>query len=148
MSSAPMNTFSRREFLRASTAAGLASLTVARGQTSGAKSKIRVGQIGTGHAHAAGKMDTMRGSEDFEVVGVVEQDPERRANAEKSKTYGGLAWMTEEQLLNAPGLQVVAVETEIKDLVPTGIRCIAAGKHIHLDKPAGESLPAFKALLE
>jgi predicted dehydrogenase len=143
-----MNTFSRRDFLRAS-AASLASVTIARGQSTGAKPpKIRIGQIGTAHAHAAGKMETMRGLEEFEVVGVVEPDAPRRAAAEKSRIYAGLAWMTEEQLLNAPGLQAVAVETAVKDLVPTGARCLAAGQHIHLDKPGGESLPAFKALLD
>jgi hypothetical protein len=56
--------------------------------------------------------------------------------------------MTEEELLATPGLQAVAVETEVKDLVPTGLRCVAAGKHIHLDKPAGESLADFKRLLD
>jgi len=56
--------------------------------------------------------------------------------------------MTEEELLSTPGLQAVAVETEVKDLVATGTRCVAAGKHIHLDKPAGESLAAFKQLLD
>jgi predicted dehydrogenase len=93
-------------------------------------------------------MDTMRGSEDFEVVGAVEPDPRRRAAAERTKTYAGLTWMTEDELLSAPGLQAVAVETGVKDLVPAAHRCIAAGKHIHLDKPAGESLPAFKRLLD
>ena len=144
-----MNTFSRRDFLRASAAAGLANLTTARGQTNSVKpARIRIGQIGTAHAHASGKMETMRGSSDFEVVGVVESDPQRRAAAEASKTYAGVPWLTEEQLLNTPGLQAVAVETEVKDLVSTGARCITAGKHIHLDKPGGESLPAFKALLD
>jgi len=89
----------------------------------------------------------MRQSEEFEVVGIVEPDSRRRAAAEKSKSYAGLTWMTEEQLLNASGLQAVAVETEVKDLVSTAARCIAAGKHIHLDKPGGESLSAFKRLL-
>jgi predicted dehydrogenase len=56
--------------------------------------------------------------------------------------------MTEEQLLNVSGLQAVAVETLVKDLVPTGARCIAADKHIHLDKPGGETLPAFRVLLD
>jgi len=93
-------------------------------------------------------MDTMRRSEEFEVVGVVEPDPARRAAAEKGKTYAGLRWMTEEELLGMPGLQAVAVETAVKDLLPTGARCVAAGKHIHLDKPAGESLPEFKRLLD
>ena len=49
------------------------------------------------------------------------------AAAEKSQTYQGLPWLTEEQLLNADGLQAVAVETEVKDLIPTAARCVAAG---------------------
>ena len=138
----------RRDFVRLSTLAGLAAVAPSRAQNANSKpAKIRIGQIGTGHAHAAGKMETMRKSDEFEVVGVVEPDAERRVTAEKSKTYQGLPWMTEEQLLNAPGLQAVAVETTVKDLVPTATRCVAAGQHIHLDKPGGESLPAFKALL-
>lgn len=110
--------------------------------------RIKVGQIGTGHAHAGGKMQAMRASEEYEVVGIVEPDPARRAAMEKSPTYAGLAWLSEEQLLNTPGLQAVAVETEVKDLLATAARCVAAGKHIHLDKPAGESLPEFKRLLD
>lgn len=144
-----MNSFSRRDFLRASAATGLTGLTISHAHSAEAKpTKLRIGQIGTAHAHAAGKMDTMRSSAEFEVVGIVEPDAQRRATAETSKTYAGLTWMTEEQLLNAPGLQAVTVETEVKDLVPTAARCVAAGKHVHLDKPAGESLPAFKALLD
>jgi predicted dehydrogenase len=139
-----MNTISRRNFLRASTAALSALPAIHAAQPS----RILIGQIGTGHAHASGKMDAIRNSPDFEVVGIAEPDPQRRATAGKNKTYAGLPWMTQEQLLNIPGLQAVAVETEVKDLVPTATRCIAAGKHIHLDKPGGESLPEFKRLLD
>jgi predicted dehydrogenase len=146
-----MNTFSRRDFLSAASA-GLAvgALSTWPGvhAQSSTKPRIRIGQIGVGHAHAAGKMGALRASQDFEVVGIAEPDPERRAAAEKSQTYQGLAWLTEEQLLNAESLQAVAVETEVKNLVPTAARCVAAGKHLHLDKPGGESFPAFRALLE
>jgi predicted dehydrogenase len=143
-----MNTMNRRQFVGTVALAGVA-MAQGRAQDAGAKGgKIRIGQIGTGHAHAAGKMETLRKSADFEVVGVVETDAERRAKAEKSTTYADLKWMTEEELLNAPGLQAVAVETVVKDLVPAAARCIAAGKHLHLDKPGGESLPAFKAMIE
>lgn len=143
-----MNSFTRRQFLHTAALTGIASVH-ARAQNQGARPpKIRVGQIGTGHAHAAGKMDTMRASEDYEVVGIVEPDPQLRVLAEKNKAYTALTWMTEEQLLNAPGLQAVAVETKVKDLVPTAARCVAAGKHVHLDKPGGETLPPFKALLD
>ncbi|HUT32540.1 MAG TPA: Gfo/Idh/MocA family oxidoreductase [Planctomycetota bacterium] len=110
--------------------------------------KIRIGQIGTGHAHASGKMAAMRRSPDFEVVGVGEADPQRRAAAERDRAYQGTKWLTEEQLLNVQGLQAVAVETEVCDLLATAARCVAAGKHIHLDKPAGESLSAFKKILD
>lgn len=139
----------RRDFLKLSSLAG-ASLAAGwltlRAEPGAKPPKIRIGQIGTGHAHAFGKMETMRASEHFEVAGVVEPDERRRASLGASKTYAGIPVMTEEELLNAPGLQAVAVETDVKNLVPTAARCIAAGKHIHLDKPAGESLPALRRL--
>ena len=53
--------------------------------------------------------------------------------------------MTQEQLLNVPGLQAVLVETRVRDLLDTAEACVAAGKHVHLDKPAGESLPQYRA---
>lgn len=113
------------------------------------KTKIKVGQIGTKHAHAGGKVATLRKfSDDFEVVGVVEPDKKQRDAVQDSAMYRGLPWMTEEQLLNTAGLQAVAVETEVCDLVPTAARCVAADQHVHLDKPAGESLPAFQKLLD
>ncbi len=35
----------------------------------------------------------------------------------------------------------------MRDLVPTGQRVVDAGFHLHLEKPAGESLPEFEKLL-
>ena len=56
--------------------------------------------------------------------------------------------MTTEQLLNTPGLQAVMVETRVKDLLNTAEVCVNAGMHVHIDKPAGESLPQFKRILD
>ncbi|MEA3226649.1 MAG: Gfo/Idh/MocA family oxidoreductase, partial [Planctomycetota bacterium] len=110
---------------------------------------IKVGQIGTAHAHASGKMATLRKLSDYyDVVGIVEPDPERQRKLRNNSAYRGLKWISEEQLLNTPGLQAVAVETDIPELVPTGMRCVSAGMHIHLDKPAGLSLSAFRKLLD
>jgi predicted dehydrogenase len=110
--------------------------------------KIKIGQIGIGHNHASEKMNTLRKLSDiFEVVGVVESDPVWREQRGHLQAYEGLTWMTEEELLNTPGLEAVAVETDGFDLVPTASRCISAGMHIHLDKPGGESLPPFEAML-
>jgi len=109
---------------------------------------IKIGQIGTEHAHASGKIESLKRSSDYEIVGVVEPDEQRRREMEKTAAYQDVRWLTEEQLLNADGLKAVAIETKVKDLLKTGARAVAAGKHIHLDKPAGENLPQFKRLLD
>ncbi len=109
--------------------------------------RIKYGQIGVGHAHAR-KISVYRRSDEFEVVGVVEPDPELRRRAESSSAYNGLKWMTQQQLLNMPGLQVVGCETRVRDLLDTAETCLNVGLHIHLDKPAGESLPQFKRILD
>ncbi len=109
--------------------------------------RIKVGQIGTRHGHAAGKMDTVRKYPDvFDVVGVVESDATRRQQLATSSTYKDLPWMTEQQLLNVADLELVLIETEIGGLLSAARQCVMAGKHIHLDKPAGDSLPLFKEI--
>ena len=145
----------RRQFLQNAgqlTAMGYiaASLTNSSKIRAGRVSKrIKVGQIGTAHAHAAGKMATLRKrSEYYEVVGIAEPNPDRRRKLKNHSAYRGLKWFSEEQLLDTAGLQAVAVETEIPELLPTGMRCVSAGVHIHLDKPAGLSLVEFKKLLD
>ena len=128
----------RRTFIKGSLATTAVAMTA---QASTQAGKIKVGQIGTTHAHASGQLKTCRDLSDlYDVVGVVEPDADRRRQLSQTALYRGLPWLTEEELLSTPGLQVVAVETEVRDLLPTAQRCVDAGKHIHLDKPAGESL--------
>ncbi|MBI2824779.1 MAG: Gfo/Idh/MocA family oxidoreductase [Planctomycetia bacterium] len=110
--------------------------------------RIKIGQIGTGHAHAAGKMEVYRASADFEVVGVVEPDAELAAKARQSPVYKDLAFVTREQLLNTPGLAAVAVETRVADLLDTARACVEAGKHVHLDKPPGSSMAQYRRILD
>src|SRR5262249_1433885 len=109
--------------------------------------RIKVGQIGVGHAHAS-KLSVYRKSADYEVVGVVEPDATLRKRAEARDPYRGLPWLTRDKLLATPGLQAVLVETQVEDLLKTAEACVAAGKHVHLDKPPGESLPQLKRLLQ
>lgn len=127
-------------------AAGVASESLA---SSTKNERIKIGQIGTTHAHASGKLATIRKFSDvYELVGVVEPNKKRRNSLANNATYRDVKWMTEEELLSSNGLQAVAVETSVRDLVPTAARCISAGVHIHLDKPAGESLSEFKKVLD
>lgn len=142
-----MNTIDRRKWIQSTATASLALPWVLNAAQ--AKPRIRIGQIGTKHPHAEGKMAAIRTlSDDYEVVGVVEPDPRQRKKVESRDAYRGLAWLSEEALLNASGLEAVAIETEVAQLVPTAKRALEAGMHIHLDKPGGASLPAFQELLQ
>ncbi|MFO7973467.1 MAG: Gfo/Idh/MocA family oxidoreductase [Candidatus Hydrogenedentota bacterium] len=151
-----MNHMDRRQLLSTAARTGAA---VAAGQwlqpaalaDDPPKQRIKIGQIGTGHEHASAKMDTFRKlSDHYEVVGIVEPDPELRKSRANHGSYRDLAWMTEEQLLNTKGLQAVAVEVDSDDerIMDIAGRCIDAGMHIHLDKPGGESFGKFKKVLD
>lgn len=141
---------SRRRFLE--TAAVIAVAAEASAADPAARpvarpAPIRIGQIGVKHGHAT-KLGVYRHSPDYEVVGVVESDAEARRKVETEPAYAGLPWMTREQLLRVPGLQAVLVETAVPDLLDNAEACVAAGKHVHLDKPAGTSLPHYKRILD
>jgi len=136
---------SRRDALSALAATTLAASSVRSADSK--QSPIKIGQIGVGHAHAT-KLEVYRRSTDYEVVGIVEPDKDLRERSREQPAFRDLKWMTEEQLLNTPGLAAVLVETRVRDLLPTAQRCIDAGKHIHLDKPAGDSLPQYRRLLD
>ena len=110
--------------------------------------KIKVGQIGTGHPHASGKMQVLRKSNDFEVVGLAEPDPTLREQAKRNPAYKDLEWFETEELLNRSDVQAIAIETEVSNLLDVAEKCVAAGKHIHLDKPAGSSLPHFHRIVD
>jgi len=147
---------SRRQFLHntsaiAATAGfGIAALNMPRTARAAKPSrKVKIGQIGVGHPHASGKIKTIKKlTEEYELVAIAEPDEELRKEAQQDSDYQGIKWMTVEQLLNTKGLQAVTVETRTKGLLPTGIQCVNAGMHIHLDKPAGEKLSTFSKLLD
>ncbi len=136
----------RRTLLKASAAA--ASFPALSGLAQRPAEKIKIAQIGTGHPHAGGKMNTYRSSPDFEMVCVAEPDPALRSRAEKSSVYKDLPFVSVEKLLNTPGLKAVAIETEPEDLLIYAEKATDAGYHIHVDKPAGQSFPHFKRIAD
>ena len=111
--------------------------------------KIKIGQIGIGHNHGAAKAaDCKRLPELFEFVGVVAPDVDKDYFSRKElDVYKDVPFMTEEELFAIPDLDAVLIETTVPNLVPTAMRAIERGLHIHLDKPAGEDFTEFEEML-
>ncbi len=110
--------------------------------------KIRVGMVGTAHPHAPGKVAVLKASPDFELVGVCEADEARRTSRAQDKAFAGVRWVGEEDLLSDRSVRLIVVEGQVRDNVPAARRAVAAGKHVHLEKPGGVSLEEFRALLD
>jgi predicted dehydrogenase len=140
----PNNHSHRRSFIQTAVTSAL----IAQGVSGNSPhdEKIRIGQIGVGHGHAT-KLSVYRSLPDYEVVGIVEPNEKLREQAMRQSAFQGLKWLTMEQLLETQKLDAVLVETEVKDLLTTAERCVAEGKHVHIDKPAGESLSQLEKIL-
>lgn len=111
------------------------------------KPRLRVAQIGTSHAHASGKMDALRSLPDlYDVVGFAEPIAARQAAAQKAKSFAGLKYLTEAEILADPSIRVVVIETTLEDSARAAMAALKAGKHIHLDKPGAEKHADFVAL--
>ncbi len=108
---------------------------------------IKIGQIGIGHNHGEAKMKAVRKfPELFEVVGFAEENErwiEKRGN---SKGYEGLKRYSVDELIEK--CDAILVETDVWDLTKIAQKCIDAGKHIHMDKPASGTLAEYKHMLD
>lgn len=109
--------------------------------------RIKVAQIGVRHAHAT-KLSVYRNSPDYEVLGVAESDPSARERAAKGEAFRDLNWISESELIALPGLEVVLIESHVRDSLRLARLAIEAGKHVHLDKPAGHDMAAFQSLMD
>ncbi len=111
--------------------------------------RIRIAQIGTGHAHAAAAFAALKFHSDiFEVVGVAEPVPERVETTLQRKTYEGFPRYTVEELLSLPGLDAVTIETDELYLSKYAQMAAERSIHVHMDKPGGMEHSEFEKLVE
>ena len=94
----------RRNLLAAVTA----SLPAAAGFAASPKKPLRYLQIGVGHAHA-NKIEVYAESGDWEVVGIVEEDPGLQREAKNNPLYQPFKFFSLEEALNLPNLDVIGV---------------------------------------
>ncbi len=111
------------------------------GQSVSPSPRLRIGFLGVGHSHAAEKIEVVRVSADWELVGFCEEDAELQAKY----TQAGLARLSAEELLRRS--QVVVVESNVPDHARHAKLALSALKHVHLEKPPAETLDAFRELV-
>jgi predicted dehydrogenase len=106
--------------------------------------KIRVAVIGTGHGHAASKVRALRALPEFDFAGVSRPDLDEPAEGD---AYRGVRWLSFDEVLSDSTIELVAVESLPGRNLTYAQRCVRAGKFVHLDKPPGADLGAFRAML-
>jgi predicted dehydrogenase len=131
----------RRKFLQNTSAALLTTVTA-----NAAVSKIRTGMLGTGHSHFGGKLKAMMDSPDYEIVGIVDTAGAKERLL-KEPRLASVRWMSEQELLKDPSINLAVVECSAWEALPWGKKVIDAGKHLHLEKPPGNEWGPFKDLI-
>lgn len=110
--------------------------------------KIRVAQIGVGHDHAQGYMDTMRRMpEIFEIAGVCAESQEWESQLAVQSCYKDIPHRDRDDILGDSTLDAILIETEEHALVPNTILAVEAGFPVHMDKPGGEDFALFTKLV-
>lgn len=107
----------------------------------------KIGQIGIGHNHGEAKMLAVRKfPELFEVIGYAEENKEWIEKRGGLKGYAGLKRLSVDEIIEKS--DAVLVETDVWNLTEAAKKCVDAGKHIHMDKPASGTLAEYKTLLD
>ena len=111
--------------------------------------KIKIAQIGTSkNSHGFQIWESLKKQSDiFEIVGYALPENEREKYPSKMKYFEGHREMTVEEILSAPEIEAVVVETEEIYLTKYALMVAKAGKHLHMEKPGGLVLSDFEELI-
>ncbi|MCC6798364.1 MAG: Gfo/Idh/MocA family oxidoreductase [Candidatus Hydrogenedentes bacterium] len=135
----------RRSFIQSATGACAAA---AFGHAAEPPAKLRCGILGIDHAHGLDVLEVLAKSPDFELAGVHEPDEAVRARFKDMPAAKDVRWLNKDELLRDISIRMVAIESGVPRLLELARAAVDAGKHVHIDKPAGASLPEFASLLK
>jgi len=114
---------------------------------------LRLAQIGIAHTHATKTVDTAARALwprlGVELSGIFEPDPEMWEARHGREEYADVHWFqSPDEILEDDDIPAVYIETWPWECVEWARLALEAGKHVHLDKPPGTSLPALRSLLD
>ena len=111
--------------------------------------KIKLAQYGISHDHATGKARVMGESDEVEFCGVFEPSEETRKTLGANPVYEGVYWFSSaEEMLEDETIVGIAAQGKVSQNLAFARQALEHGKHVWLDKPAGDDLDEFRAVLD
>ncbi len=114
--------------------------------------RIKVVQIGMGHDHAPGIMDSLLAlPEIFEVAGFAVPESEQGISQSLIIHYRDemkIPYMTVEEAFSLQELDGAVIETEEKNLTQYALMAAQKGLSVHMDKPGGIDKAGFHELVQ
>lgn len=126
----------RREFL---IAPALAASALAANER-----PIGAAFLGASHSHAKDKLKLIASSPSFHLVSAWDEDDAVR----RKLTSQGLKVAGPDEMLRDPAIEVVLVESDVPDHQRHAKMALAAGKHVHIEKPPATDVTSFRELLD
>ncbi len=109
---------------------------------------IRLGQVGTLHDHAEGKLNCVKKfPELFEVVGCVAESHARQEEIQEREPYLSTPFLSKRELKSMRP-DAVLIECEELDLVEEAMYWVEQGVSVHIDKPAGGDVKHLEKLYQ
>ncbi len=130
----------RRTFIKTVTAAAVAAHPARLAGQAATRPRIKAGFLGCAYSHFAAKYKILRDSADWDLVGVCEENAAARAQGPADAR-----WLTAEQLFAEA--EVVVVESSLKEHGRDGLRALAAGRHVHVEKPPADNLADLRRMV-
>ena len=111
--------------------------------------KIKLAQYGISHDHASGKTRVMQENDEVEFCGIFEPTPDLRNARGKEPPYASARWFSsKEEMLEDETIVGIAIQGRVSENLGFAREALEHGKHVWLDKPAGDDLEAFRAILD
>ncbi len=104
--------------------------------------RLKMGFLGAAYSHAAPKLALLRDHPDFELTGVWDDDAQVRERVSGQ----GYPVLPQDEVLG--GSDVIAVESVVRDHARHARMALAAGKHVHLEKPPSLGLVEFQEVVQ
>ena len=111
--------------------------------------KIKLAQYGISHDHASGKARVMQENDEVDFCGIFEPTSDTRNTLGNRPPYDSVHWFaSKEEMLEDETIVGIAVQGKVSENLGFAREVLEHGKHVWLDKPAGDDLETYRAVLD